>query len=182
MRHTRSILPVLALGLVAAGCGSVDVVGIGTDPSHSAAGAPIRTDSSVYHVRTTPTGHELTIGVRFTNVTGGTAYIPTCHTPHPPVLEKLEGDRWVTAYSPVVLMCLGPPVVIPAGSSYDYTYRVLASTRPNTYPRFEVAEIRGTYRLVWHILGSWNPDGPEPGLGTPLPLEQRVSNTFRIES
>lgn len=169
-----------AAALVLAACGSADLLGVSGDPLLSGGDAPIRTDSSVYHLRTTPEAHELTIGVRFVNPTSAPAYIPTCQGTNPPTLERWDGEKWVTAFSPVVLLCLGPPVVIGAGESYDYTFRVLASRRPNTYPRFEVAEIPGTYRLVWGILGSWRPDGPEPGIGDPLPLAQRVSNTFTI--
>jgi hypothetical protein len=167
----------LAGSLVA--CGSVE--GLGTGPDFSVNGdVPIRTDSAIYHVRTTADSHELTIGATFTNRSGATAYIPTCRTPHPPVLQKWESEQWVTVYSPPVLECLGPPVVIEAGATYEYAYRVLASRRPNTYPRFETRHIGGLYRLRWHILGSWTPDGPEPNLGVELPLEQRVSNTFTI--
>ena len=34
--------------------------------------------------------------------------------------------------------------------------------------------------LVWEIYQTWQPDGNKPGLGTLLPLEQRISNTFRL--
>jgi hypothetical protein len=177
---TRFLLS-MPLTLVAflVACGSAEVLSTGPDFSVNG-DAPIRTDSAIYHVRTTSNSHEVTIGVTFTNRSGGTAYIPTCRTTHPPVLQKWEGEQWVTVYSPAVLDCLGPPVVIEAGASHEYTYRVLASRRPNTYPRFETQQIGGLYRLNWHILGSWTPDGPEPGIGVELPLEQRVSNTFTI--
>ena len=167
-----------ASGLAA--CSSEPLV----EPSAEAtilADAPIQTDSSVYHVRTTEYFHEIVMNLSYANPTGGKVYIPTCHGPHPPALQKRVGEQWVTAYAPVVLLCLGPPVIIEPGETYRYNYRVMAAHRPNTVPRFEVDEIPGTYRLVWHMLGTWTPNGPEAGLGEELPLEQRVSNTFRIE-
>jgi hypothetical protein len=177
MKLKHLVLLPLISAICLTACGSLDL--LGTSPDFVDDGtALIRTDSAVYHVRTTSEAHELTIGVTFTNGTGGTTYIPTCRAPFPPVLQRWNGDQWVTVFSPVVAMCLGPPVVIPAGSTYHYSYRVMGSRRPNTYPRFETSEISGTYRLVWQILGSWTPDGPEPGLGVELPLEQRVSNSF----
>ena len=150
-------------------------------PDQGAEGAPIQTDRAEYAVRYTQQLAELTIGVKYVNRTGGTVYLPTCQVPHPPVLEKRVGTGWVAAYRAPVLMCLGPPVVIRPGERYDYTFKVSAG-RPGTnyFPQFEVAEITGTYRLVWGLLGTWDPDGSGPGLGRPLPLEQRVSNEFRI--
>lgn len=180
MNHSLGVLLAVLTAAFLSSCGALDVLGLRRGEPPSLSGAPIQTDSTVYHLRTTENAHELTIRLNYTNPTGSPVYIPTCHTPHPPVLEKWQGDKWVTAYSPVVLLCLGPPVVIGAGEVYAYTYRVSASRRPNTLPRFAVAEIPGTYRLVWHILDTWTPQGSEPGLGRELPLEQRVSNTFRI--
>ena len=165
---------------VAAGCGVGRILGFEDEPP-ALTGAPIQTDSVVYHVRTTASSYEMVMDLRYTNPTRGRVYISTCHTPHPPVLEKWEGGEWVTAYAPVVLLCLGPPVVIERGERYRYTYRIMAARRPNAAPRWSVAEIPGTYRLEWHLLGTWTPDGSEPGLGKLLPIEQRISNTFRIE-
>lgn len=177
--HFNAALAVLLSALLSS-CGALDTLGLKSDRAPALAGAPIQTDSAVYHVRTSEYAYELTIGLTYRNTSGGTAYISTCKAPVPPVLEKWEDGKWVTAFAPVVLMCLGPPVVIEAGEAYAYTYRVLASHQPNTYPQFEVAEIPGRYRLVWHILGTWTPDGPEAGLGKELPLEYRISNSFRI--
>lgn len=182
-----STLSVVALVTISSlsGCQALNVVG-SEDPLRShfpnGTGAPIQTDRSVYEMRTTQYAHELTIDLAYTNPTPEPAYIPTCREPGPPILQKWVDGKWVTAYSPVVLRCLGPPVVIDAGETYSYTYRVFASRSPNSFPRLQVTEIPGQYRLVWHILGTWTPNGPEPGLGQVLPEEQRVSNTFMIVS
>lgn len=169
--YTAAALLTVAL---TSACGTPDIL------QSADVGTPIRTDSAVYHVRTTEYFHDLTIEATYTNLTGKTVYIPGCHSPDPPVLEKWQEDKWVTAYAPVVLLCLGSPVIIGAGDVYAYTYRISAARTPNTSPRFEVAELPGTYRLVWRILSTWTPHGPEPGLGKELPLEQRISNTFEI--
>ena len=170
----------LLTSAIVSSCGALDVLGLASDEPPTLSDAPIQTDSSIYHFRTTEHEHALTIGLSYTNPTGSSVYIPTCHVPNPPVLEKWENGEWVTAYAPVVWLCLGPPVIIGAGDVYRYTYRVSATRRPNTLPRLAVTQIPGTYRLVWHMLGTWTPHGSEPGLGKELPLEHRVSNTFRI--
>lgn len=50
----------------------------------------------------------------------------------------------------------------------------------NAYPKFETDEVPGIYRLVWGLQRTWTPDSAGPGLGEMLPLEERVSNEFRI--
>lgn len=167
------------------GCARTDTLGPGDGAGIQAPetpGAPLRTDQSVYTLKTTGGTHHLSIGFTFTNPTARRAYVPTCRTPHPPGLEKWQNGAWVRAYSPVVLQCLGPPLIIEPGATYTGTLEVNAGRAgANQYPQFQVQSIPGTYRLVWNVLGSWTPDGPEPGLGRPLPLEQRVSNSFRID-
>jgi hypothetical protein len=170
MVHRAAFAALLAA--VVAGCSSIDILGFGGDRSTVLTGEPIQTDSSVYHVRTTEYARELTVALTFANPTGRRVYIPTCHSPHPPILEKWENETWVIAYYPIVLACAGPPVVIDAGAQYRYTYHLVVPHGPNTYPRFEVAEVPGTYRLVWNALGTSS--------GEQLPLHHRVSNTFVI--
>ena len=56
------------------------------------------------------------------------------------------------------------------------TVRVHAG--PDMYPQFRVADINGTYRLVWHgVVHSYR---NEPPLGTPLPQDERTSNEFTL--
>lgn len=184
MRCTFALLLAATLAS-AAGCARPDLLGPGDQAQGQApttSGAPLQTDRASYRLDTTSRGHQLDIDFTFTNPTGRRVYVPTCRTPHPPGLEKWQNGAWVRAYSPVVLECLGPPLVIEPGAAYAGTLSIHAG-RAGTrqYPQFQVESIPGTYRLVWNVLGNWAPDGPEPGLGTPLPLEQRVSNNFRIE-
>jgi hypothetical protein len=143
-------------------------------PAHS--DAPITTDSTVYRLRSSENGYSGTIELTYTNRTGGTVNIPACHSPHPPILEKRVDGEWVVAYDPPVLMCITAPVVIQAGSSYAYTYRIVAGpTGSNMYPQFQVAEIPGTYRLRWRALVTAGPGQPQP-----LPEEETVSQPFEL--
>jgi len=142
---------------------------------------PLRTDRDEYVARTADGVTTLTIGFRYTNPTNGETYLSGCRGVHPPWLEKWEGGRWVLAYSPTALHCLDEPVVVPAGGTFDYALEVWAAPRgSNTYPQLEVAEIAGTYRLVWRVFETWTAHSGTPGLGREAPLAQRVSNTFRI--
>jgi hypothetical protein len=164
MGKTRTALPLLLICTLAA---------CGTDPlGSSAVDRGVETDSTSYHVLTTDSRHEVTIGVSFRNPTFNEVQIPTCHSPYPPVLEKLGRNGWVTAYSPVVLLCLGPPVRIAPGAAYSMTYRVIGARLPNSAPRFEVDEIAGTYRLNWHALRTES--------GSRLPSAYRTSKPFQL--
>lgn len=145
------------------------------------ADAPIRTDRAEYVAARSGGGVSLDIQIRYTNPTAGATWLSTCHGANPPVLEKLVGDSWVLAYDPPVPLCLGAPIVVRPGASFDDTFPVRAAPRgTNRYPQFEVEPVAGTYRLVWDV---YQGDGSElrrneaPML---LPIEQRVSNTFRI--
>lgn len=51
----------------------------------------------------------------------------------------------------------------------------------NVYPKFFVDEIRGYYRLmITSAYWDYDPDGPE--WGELVPLEERVSAPFRLET
>lgn len=158
----------VAVSMVSGGCQEADV--LGAAPVVEAGG--ITVDSTLYHVITTEDEHEVTIEVSFTNTTSVEVRIPTCRIPHPPVLEKLQSGQWVLAYSPVVLLCLGPAVTIAPEEQYRMTYRVSAARRAKTYPRFEVDEISGTYRINWSALYTES--------GDRLPPNQRTSGPFQL--
>ena len=164
MSTTRVAVPLLLMCTLAA-CG-IDPLG------SSEVDGGVETDSTSYHVLTTDSWHEVTIGVTFRNPTFNEVHIPTCHAPHPPVVEKLGRNGWVTAYSPLVLQCLGPPVRIAPGAAYSMTYRVIGARLPNSAPRFEVDEIAGTYRLNWHALHTKS--------GSRLPSAYRTSSPFQL--
>ncbi len=67
--------------------------------------------------------------------------------------------------------------VIAPRATYADTLRVFAGyPTNNTYPKFNVQEIDGVYRLVWQ--GVHNYDVNRPGVS--LPIEDGISNIFLL--
>ena len=155
-------------------------------PVGSAAPSPasplITTDRQSYRPRRTAEALELDIVTTFTNRTSDTVRLHPCGSTSQPSfsLEKWVDGAWKPAWGqacPAILM-LDPPKVAPGASRTD-TARVRAMLAANAMPRFEVDPIAGSYRIVYaQAYGSWRAN---EGPGELLPLEQRVSNTFRIE-
>lgn len=151
------------------------------DTPPSPASTLISTDRESYRARRTADAIAIDIVTTFTNHTSDTVRLHPCGTSQPSfALEKWVDGAWKPAYSqacPAMLM-LDPPRVDPHAQRTD-TVRVRAMLAPNTMPRFEVEPIAGSYRVVYvQAYRSWRPN---EGPGELLPLDQRVSNTFRIE-
>ncbi len=142
---------------------------------------PIETDRREYEPRLTESFVEFDIALRYTNRTGTPVYIPTCHGTVPPAMERLGDGGWARFYAPIWPACRGIPVVVAAGSTYTYVYRVRAG-RPGTrfYPAFDLTQLPGTFRLAWRLYEARTTAGPRVERGELLPLEERVSNEFRI--
>ena len=142
----------------------------------------VTTDRQSYRPRRTADALEIDIVTTFTNRTSDTVRLHPCGPSSQPSfsLEKWVDGAWKPAWGqacPAILM-LDPPKVAPGASRTD-TARVRAMLAPNAMPRFEVDPIGGSYRVVYaQAYRSWRPN---EGPGELLPLEQRVSNTFRIE-
>jgi hypothetical protein len=141
----------------------------------------ITTDRESYRVRRTAEAIEIDIVTTFTNRTGDTVWLHPCGSSQPSfILEKWTDGAWKPAYNQIcpAMLMLDPPKVAPGGSRTD-TARVRAMLAPNVAPRFETEPIAGSYRVVYaQAYRSWRPN---EGPGELLPLEQRVSSTFRIE-
>lgn len=175
-----------AICLVAVACTVSREEPAGETPVGSAAPSPsspsITTDQQSYRARRTADALELDIVTTFTNRTSDTVRLHPCGNTSQPSfsLEKWVDGAWKPAYGqacPAILM-LDPPKVAPGASRTD-TARVRAMSAANAMPRFEVDPIAGEYRVVYaQAYGSWRPN---EGPGELLPLDQRVSNTFRIE-
>ena len=141
--------------------------------------APIRTDRTEYAV--THEGGALRVDIEFTytNPTAGAVNVQACQVPDPPVLQKREDGKWVTAYAPVVLLCLGPPLVIPRGGSTRYALHVRAfPAGSNAAPQWQAGSVAGTYRLLWAVHAGDGKNSARDGGGPLVPVSQRVSNTF----
>jgi hypothetical protein len=169
IRLLAVLAPLVALGCAAATAGS-------------AGGPPIETDRTVYAVDDTAGLARLTIRMTYRNTTGKEVFLPTCRGPQPPRLQKQVGDTWVVAFAPNILACEAAPVIVRAGDSYAYTFHVLAGMPGTNFaPRWTVSEIPGTYRILWEIFRSTTGDPSRPSTTRdPLPVDQSISNTFRL--
>ncbi len=141
----------------------------------------VTTDQRTFRARRTGDAIGLDIVATFTNRTGDTVYLHPCGQVQPSFfLEKWVDGAWKPAYSPPcpAILMLDPPRVAPGASRTD-TAHVRASTAANSFPRFELDSLAGSYRLVYaQAYGSWRPN---EGPGELLPLERRASAPFRIE-
>jgi len=148
----------------------------------SAGSSPIQTDRSVYTVVDSAGLASLTIRMTYRNTTGKNVYLPTCRGPQPPRLQKQVGDAWVVAFAPNVFACEAAPITVAAGDSYDYTFRILAGMPGSNFaPRWAVPEIPGTYRVLWEIFQGTTGDPRRPvTTRDPLPVDQEISNSFRL--
>lgn len=142
--------------------------------------ALFQTDSLRYTLReVVGFGYETRIRARFTNLTGATAYFVNCNGATMLHLEKLAGEQWTRAWSPIVPLCLSPPITVASGQSYEFGVPLFAAKPDaNAAPKFTVPEIPGVYRIVWSdALSSYQDKLP---FGAQLPLDQRVSNSFTL--
>lgn len=171
LRHEKR--PVLLLALLLA-CGTPSEP---SEPSDQL----IRTDHAVYELRSTEYGLEVEIPFTFENRTGRTVYVVNCHEHTTRLLEKRVDGEWVHAWAGAVPLCLSSPIVIAPEATYRDTLQVFAGNPSNNmFPKFEVQEASGTYRLVWYgVLRNYDHD--RQGFGDPVPLAQRISNTFQLE-
>src|SRR5690606_5694753 len=144
-RHEMGRLSNLALAVLVAGCASV------LEPPERDEDRPLQTDRLTYEIRRENDELRAEIPFTYTNRTGKTVFVVNCQGYAPPVLERLVGGEWRPAWAAVTMSCLSPPIVIEPGETYKETLVVYAA-EPGTRkaPTFEVAEIEGIYRLVWH--------------------------------
>ena len=157
-------------------------VGCATAGGRSANTPAIRTDRDRYALNDSAGIARLTIRMRYTNFADRPVYLPTCRGPQPPRLEKRVGDEWVVAYAPVVPFCLGVPLTVRPGDSFDYNFAILAGMPGTSFaPRFTVADVPGKYRVLWEAFFATNADPTRPTeVHDPVPLPQRISNEFEI--
>jgi hypothetical protein len=140
-------------------------------------GAPIRTERTSYTLQESPAGFRTGIAFTYVNDTGETVYLHGCRPPELPKLQKKRDGEWVDAWLPVRTLCLSQPVPVEPGDTVPFEFELFAGHRGSaSYPQFEVDVLEGEYRLVWQITLSRDPTWPRDD----LPIERRVSNTFRL--
>jgi hypothetical protein len=150
-----------------------------SEPPPDAGGETVRgfrTSEVHYDARRVAKGIEISIPYVYRNATGDSVYFINCNEIIVPSLEKGIGDAWSSVWTGATPACLSLPVVVPPDGEYVDTVRVLSG--PGMYPQLNVADIDGTYRLVWHgVVHSYR---NEPPFGTPLPQDERTSNEFTL--
>jgi hypothetical protein len=178
----RGLLGMALAALLPACAGAPAEAGPGGNVAPGGDGAVFRTDSAAYTLVSTPMGLEARVAYVFTNPTDGPAHFVNCRGQTGLRLEKAVGGGWVRAWSPALLACLSPPIVVGPGERYEGVVHVLApDPAGNVYPKFEVDEVPGTYRIVWEqVLRSY--DDRQHPFGEPLPLPLRISNPFELRA
>ena len=160
--------------LAAAACGSATDLPRDVEPL-------LQTESLEYELSSGSVGLRTEIPYSFENRTGDAVYLVNCNGDFALVLQRLEGDQWVTAWGPVLNDCLSPPIVIAEGEVWADTVHVWgAMAGTNSFPQFDVAEPAGIYRILWiDALSSFQDHLP---FGPQIPEEYRISNRFFLRT
>ncbi|MDE2973468.1 MAG: hypothetical protein OXU64_01925 [Gemmatimonadota bacterium] len=116
----------------------------------------------------------------FTNRTGSKVYIPNCRGGFDIRLQVEEAGYWAY-WSPVLLACLSPPIVIEPDEVYEAILDVVGCTSGGSCaPRLTLPPAASTrYRIMWGDALSSYDDRADP-FGELIPLEERVSNSFTL--
>jgi hypothetical protein len=179
-RALRRVLLAAAAAAAAGACSSSEAPPDSEAPSDSGGEtmAGFHTSRLHYDARRVADGIEISIPYAYRNATGDSVYFINCNEIIVPSLEKRIGDTWSSVWTGASPACMSPPVVVPPDGEYMDTVQVLSG--PGMVPQLRVADIDGTYRLVWHgVVHSYR---DEPPLGTPLPQDERTSNEFTLSA
>lgn len=150
--------------------------------------APIQTEQRVYRLVRTPSETapadklSLTIVATYRNTDNRPVYVWRCGEAEPFVeLEKWENGTWRPAYSPLCPLGSQSPIQVPPGASRTDTVRMMSYDSQTYYPRLDVGDESGTYRLSYRLYGSAQLVNGVRVLGDALEEDSRVSNEFRVE-
>lgn len=118
---------------------------------------------------------ELSVGLTYSNPSDIPLYISYCQGPNPPGLERRVNGQWEAAYQPPHLMC-GGVLRIDPGEEFSYEFRIRGyDPRIDVRPTWVPDDLEGRYRVVWWPVWSESDVTSEV-----IPLDRRVSNTFKI--
>lgn len=158
------------------------------DPSLPSARADsdpsIRTDAPVYALQYQPGIYTVRIRAEYTNRTGRTVYLHRhCGYGDRPHRHLVRADADVT---PIWLnegACISLPLRLPipvrAGETYGDEFELVSTESPHAQPPITMGQRTGVFQLVYDVQRTNRVDGW--GGVDLLPLEQRVSNAFRVE-
>ncbi len=135
--------------------------------------APVTTDRARYELRPGPYGPQTTIVTTFTAPADKPVYLLNCNGALSVGMQRREGNTWARGWIAEINACHSQPILVPAGKTHTATMTPVDRSHMPVPP--------GTYRAIWYgVLTSYDSD--EHRAGDELPLEQRVSAPFTIES
>ena len=152
----------------------------GPEASRQSSEALVRTQGSEFQLSVSDGMLKGRVPYTYRNTLADTLYIVNCRGFVAASIQKKSGNTWTDFWSPIVLSCLSAPVKIAPGASLSGVAEIYGS-RPgtNTFPTLPTGDLTGTYRLlISPVVHNYNDRGQ--GFGDPVPLEQRVSNEFRL--
>lgn len=171
-----SRLGILAVVVGFAACSTVEVSDVlEIDEEYS---VEIRTTKNEYR----PENNRLNIGVVFENAGTKPVYLGPGGNKLPfYILQKKEGAEWVVAYETPVLAILAPPQKVEPGEIIERDVTFINTDEMSSYPLWKINELTGEYRLVATVFQEISGD-EDDFQGEPFPLEDRLTNTFTVES
>lgn len=120
---------------------------------------------------------EVDIPYVYRNASTDSVYFINCNGIIVPALERLTGETWSSVWLGATPACLSAPVIVPPEGEYSDTVHVRSD--PDVHPLLDIANVAGTYRLVWHgVVHSYDTDTPQ--FGVPLEQDDRTSNEFEL--
>jgi hypothetical protein len=140
----------------------------------------VQTQELRYEITPNGWGRGATIPFAYRNISADTFYIVNCSGAIALSIEKLDSAGWKHVWSPIIQLCLSPPVTIAPGAVYNGVANFSGVPfGSNAYPQLPAGDLDGTYRLrlanvVLHY------DSRRQGFGDQVPVEKRVSNAFLI--
>lgn len=141
----------------------------------------LTTDAPVYEIRVEGTVHAVDFELTYRNPLNVAVAVPACHSHTRPMLQKLVDGEWVYAFSPIELLCITAPLVIPARGTHQFRYELRAAAHDLArWPGAADGTLDGTYRLRWSV--GLHDRRADAGVGKRLPEEYVVSNTFELRS
>ncbi len=169
-----------ALAHAVLACGSDAAPTENDGPLDRDANAAFQTDSMTYSLVRTTQEYQGRVEMQYTNRRSDSVYVVNCGGATAVKLERLVGGQWRSAYEPPVFNCFSQPIVVAPGATRRFTLLVGAGVTGSTIePKWPFADVDGTYRIVWgQFLSSYREDRQPKGEA--LPLEQRLSNRFRL--
>lgn len=142
---------------------------------------PIQTNDLEYELTPDWIGLSVDIPYTYTNRTGRRVYVVNCNGSFGIRLIREQDGAWITAWAPVLNLCLSPPIVIEPNATFTDTLFAWGAPPDSTHygPNFDLADPSGTYRIEWsRALSSFATN--VRGFGELIPIKARISNSFTL--